>query len=432
MRKVPIDKFFISSDFREEQEDIGELALSIKEMGLVHSIAVQEVDGRFDIIAGRRRFRALRDYLKLDHLIEGEHFVVKEGIDALVCQLVENINRLNFKPIEVARAVRAIHDKGVEEHGKPVRGHKGGWSLDDTARVIGRDKSFVSRLLKISDNEEVVEDCTSLKDALTLIDRKDKKDLLSIVRKAKVKKASITAFTDTLQNYKCMDARDYVKALPLRSIDLIYTDPPFGIDLDEITEDSYEDDIEKLMEILKVIIPEFARILRQDKYAIVWTSFDLFSTVRGMMEDAGFTTSYTPILWMKMGATGRSMQADNYLGCAAECAVYGYLGAGAELSIKGRSNIFAHPIIRSERIHVAQKPEALTEDIIQIFSSKGDTVVDIFAGSLSTLRACISTERNFMGCELNKDFYTRGISYTMDWLNDKTNISKQVVEEQLA
>lgn len=57
------------------------------------------------------------------------------------------------------------------------------------------------------------------------------------------------------------------------------------------------------------------------------------------------------------------------------------------------------------KIHPTQKPVPLLKQLIQIFTDKGDVVIDPCAGSGSTLRASFETGRNSYGFEIKKDFY---------------------------
>jgi len=55
--------------------------------------------------------------------------------------------------------------------------------------------------------------------------------------------------------------------------------------------------------------------------------------------------------------------------------------------------------------HPTQKPVLLLEDLIQTFSNKGDLVVDLTMGSGTTGVACKNLNRNFIGIELDKDYF---------------------------
>ena len=55
--------------------------------------------------------------------------------------------------------------------------------------------------------------------------------------------------------------------------------------------------------------------------------------------------------------------------------------------------------------HPTQKPILLLEDLIKTFSNEGDTVVDLTMGSGSTGVACKNTKRNFIGFELDENYF---------------------------
>ncbi len=56
-------------------------------------------------------------------------------------------------------------------------------------------------------------------------------------------------------------------------------------------------------------------------------------------------------------------------------------------------------------LHPTQKPVALFEYLIKTYTNRGDTVLDNCMGSGTTAIACINTNRNYIGFELNKEYY---------------------------
>jgi len=58
-----------------------------------------------------------------------------------------------------------------------------------------------------------------------------------------------------------------------------------------------------------------------------------------------------------------------------------------------------------ERYHPTQKPTKLIGNILQDYSEKDMTIFDPFMGSGTTGVACVQLERNFIGCEISKDYY---------------------------
>ena len=59
--------------------------------------------------------------------------------------------------------------------------------------------------------------------------------------------------------------------------------------------------------------------------------------------------------------------------------------------------------------HPTQKPVALLEYLIKTYTNEGELVLDNCMGSGTTAVACINTNRNFIGFELNQDFYELSI-----------------------
>jgi len=77
----------------------------------------------------------------------------------------------------------------------------------------------------------------------------------------------------------------------------------------------------------------------------------------------------------------------------------------------------AVPTSNDGRLHPTQKPVALLEYLIKTYTNKSDTVLDFTMGSGSTGVACMETNRNFIGIELDEKYY---------------NIAKQRINEAKA
>lgn len=56
-------------------------------------------------------------------------------------------------------------------------------------------------------------------------------------------------------------------------------------------------------------------------------------------------------------------------------------------------------------IHPTQKPVRLLERLLNLVCDEGCTVLDPFSGSASTAVACINTNRNYIGFEIDKEYY---------------------------
>ena len=60
---------------------------------------------------------------------------------------------------------------------------------------------------------------------------------------------------------------------------------------------------------------------------------------------------------------------------------------------------------KGDNTHITVKPIKLLEHLIKLFSKENAVVLDPFLGSGSTAVACKNTERNYIGIEINKEYY---------------------------
>lgn len=58
-----------------------------------------------------------------------------------------------------------------------------------------------------------------------------------------------------------------------------------------------------------------------------------------------------------------------------------------------------------DKKHPTQKPVALLEYLVKTYSNEGDAILDNTMGSGSTGVACVNTNRNFIGIELNEEYF---------------------------
>ncbi|MET0204423.1 MAG: ParB/RepB/Spo0J family partition protein, partial [Casimicrobiaceae bacterium] len=122
---------------------LAELAESIKAQGVMQPILVRPVEGgRFEIIAGERRWRAaqragLREIPALVKSVDDNN--------ALALALIENIQRENLNPLEEALGLARLVDEFGLTH-------------DAVAKAVGRSRSAVSNLLRLTQLAKPVQD----------------------------------------------------------------------------------------------------------------------------------------------------------------------------------------------------------------------------------------------------------------------------------
>ncbi|MDH2425558.1 ParB/RepB/Spo0J family partition protein [Sphaerisporangium sp. TRM90804] len=136
-QEIPVDSIVPNSrqprDIFDE-EALGELADSIREVGLLQPIVVRAVgDGRHELIMGERRWRASR----LLGLTEIPAIVRSTQDDAMLRDaLIENLQREQLNALEEAAAYRQLLDDFGATH-------------EQLAQRVGRSRSHISNTLRL-------------------------------------------------------------------------------------------------------------------------------------------------------------------------------------------------------------------------------------------------------------------------------------------
>jgi len=82
---------------------------------------------------------------------------------------------------------------------------------------------------------------------------------------------------------------------------------------------------------------------------------------------------------------------------------------------------FSRDILKSN-LHPTQKPVALMEYLIKTYTNEKETVLDFTMGSGTTGVACINTNRNFIGIELDNNYFSIAKKRIDDIINITPNI----------
>jgi DNA modification methylase len=105
----------------------------------------------------------------------------------------------------------------------------------------------------------------------------------------------------------------------------------------------------------------------------------------------------------------------NYLTNSREIAIVGVKKGKPTFHSEYDKGVYEYPICHDKgRFHPTQKPLALMEDLILKHSNEGDLVVDCFAGSATTAVAAHNTGRNFVGCEIDPEYYEKSVKRLED------------------
>ena len=183
-----------------DDEALMDLAQSIRENGLIQPITVREMDGRYQIIAGERRFRAL----KLNGAVDVPVLIMDANeVQMAEMALVENIQRENLSAIEEAKSyVEIMKYSGLNQSQLALR--------------VGKSQSSIANKIRLLNLDEDVQEAVSTKKiserhARALIGRDEEKqhDALEKI----VKKGMTVAQTEKMLKEQAQPKKEKKKVM---------------------------------------------------------------------------------------------------------------------------------------------------------------------------------------------------------------------------
>ena len=145
IEKIQANKQNPRSIFSEDE--LVDLANSIREKGIVQPIIVREIDsaGSYEVIAGERRWRAAQ-IAQLDNIPA----IIKtlSDDDALEIAIIENVQRSNLSPVDEAAGYQRLIDIY-------------NYTQEDLAQVIGKSRSYIANILRLNNLPTKVKDYLS-------------------------------------------------------------------------------------------------------------------------------------------------------------------------------------------------------------------------------------------------------------------------------
>lgn len=210
-----------------------------------------------------------------------------------------------------------------------------------------------------------------------------------------------------LHSGACLDG---LRALGEHSVDHVLTDPPYE------AEAHTQQRRVKRGEVMAVEPLSFAPIGEEERHAVareiariarrwmvVFCQIEGAPLWRKSLESAGAVYRRTCI-WVK--PDGMPQYSGDRPGMGYEALVVAHAPGRSEWNGGGRHGVFTVNKNDPERTgHPTQKPRALMETLVRLFTDPGELVCDPFAGSGTTGVAALRLGRRFLGWELDPAFY---------------------------
>jgi len=408
---------------RDDLGDLQELIDSIAKRGLLHPLVL---DDEGFLVAGFRRYLALR-FLKYEFIPITRKSNLSE-IDRVAIEIEENTRRKQFTWQEESKGKERLHALMVAANGPAVPRSKSstGWTIEDTAKMLGESKGKVVEDLKLAKYADhgVVSQRTSRIEAIRTVKRMEEIETMTAVSAA-LQALQVGAVGD-------VDVPDLTPGVPKPkqspqatfglgrvvhadcvhemedhllgdSIDLILTDPPFGIGIDQARwegvsiQHTYTDpDQAAIQATLNLMLKQAYRVLRNGRFMFMFCPPEFTGEWRSLMTAQGFNVMPRPLIWYKL----RGSLTDFYtqFAPAYETFLCAWKGDTRRPLSKPTADVFvyARPI---ERWHKLERAPGVLNDLIEATTAPGETILDPFAGGGSTLAASARLLRRYIGIE---------------------------------
>lgn len=197
-----------------------------------------------------------------------------------------------------------------------------------------------------------------------------------------------------------MDWKEAIKQVSDKSIDLVVTDPPYGMKFQsnhrKVQHKSIQNDDN--LDWLESWVIELKRVCKDEAHLYIfcsWHNIDLFKQIVG-----AYFNVKNILIWEKNN-TGMGDLEGNY---APKYEMILFCSNGSKKLNGGRdANILKAKRTRNEN-HPTEKPVNIISYLIEKSSNENDIVLDTFAGSFSTAQACKQKNRNFICFEIEDEY----------------------------
>ena len=204
-----------------DEKALKELAVSIKEHGVIQPIIVRNTNGKYEIIAGERRYKAsaLAGLTKIPAIIRN-----LDDKESSKVALLENLQRKNLNAIEEARTYQKILE--IDE-----------MTQEELAKTMGKSQSAVAnkiRLLSLPDEvqDALLKEKISERHARALINVPDLEKQKELLNKVIEEKLSVRKLEEEINNLYPKNKKEEATA---SANEFINNNPlsPVGIDIEE-------------------------------------------------------------------------------------------------------------------------------------------------------------------------------------------------------
>ncbi len=435
--EIPVDDIIITERARVDLGDIDALQKSIKDRGLISPIVVEEKT--MELVDGFRRLTCVKNLgLKT---IEARYYAELSLIEKKILELEANLHK-PYTWDELSKLRAEIHALKQKQRGAAVKGHESeGQSLEDTAEELGISAATLSQDITLAKAMEILPRLGEFNSKKQALKRLKGLEEMAILRELARREAEDEKSTgDKALPYLAIegDAVENIKTIEDETVDLIFFDPPWGIDADVNATSRgprgdktfYDDSLDKSIKLSFQLIPELYRVLKPNcymymfvgaQYASFWAWY-LTNTKMVMYPDKlpsyevleknrpwQFEVRPVPLVWIKEG--GGYTDHEFKIMPRFESLLFCSKGPGKRLNFPISDVLEYNRPLSTERIHPQQKPLGMIKELIKVSTQPDELVLDPCFGSGVVLVGAVVTKRRSIGMEDNAEAFLKAKSW---------------------
>lgn len=197
------------------------------------------------------------------------------------------------------------------------------------------------------------------------------------------------------------DCLEVMKGMADNSVDLILTDPPYGMSYQSAWRTEQHDKIvqDENIDWFEHFIKEAYRVLKDNTHIYIFCNDYAISDFRKQMEKVGFVPKRT-LVWVKNNHTSGDLEGD--YANKTEFILYAQKGRRI-LNGNRETNVLNFSRVNTDE-HPTKKPEDLCAFLIKKSTIENEIVLDPFAGAGTTCVAAKLLKRNFIGIEIDPKY----------------------------
>lgn len=403
--------------YRTDMGDLEKLAESIERVG--KNILPIIITRQFELIDGGRRLAAcMLKNMQVRCVFQD----VVDDYEFRELEMEANLHRKDFTPAEEALAIRDLHNLKQKRLGTGGSGTTEGWTISKTAELLGKTRGSVYNALEMATLIDTFPELKLAKKKSEIVKAGKSLEKLAIALEGIKKHEEANRTGSKLYQLFNEDAVNYMCKIPDSSVDILLSDPLYGIGADLISQTiggrtggcfstagfKIEDPKEAAYFYYFSLAQQSFRFCTSKSHGYIFVGPEHFWKIREIFLSAGWLVHVKPLIWIKR-EVGQCNVPSAWPSSCYEMLMY-IRRDESRLVREGMPDwIECPPVSPSEKKHPYEKPVKLLVELLERVSLPGQQLIDPFMGSGSSIEAGVKLKLFSTGIDLDKNAYAMAL-----------------------